>query len=235
MRERLKPNWAATLCSNPTVPKTGRAPIRLMTTKITFSSTEQNANLSRHMALLCLFSAVALSACGGGDDSSGATALAATPTVSAAAPTAAVPSPAPATGSPSPAPATAPIVAPTSAVGSLLPPINPAVIPAALPAFTTARRASAGGDPPAASDIGAFRTSCTVSHMNFDDPLVYPGQVGASHLHVFWGNSDTNANSTAASIASSGGSTCAGGILNRPAYWAPAMGGTATNTPIAPS
>src|SRR5688572_5390432 len=28
------------------------------------------------------------------------------------------------------------------------------------------------------NDIGAFRTDCEFSHMNYDDPLVYPGQSG---------------------------------------------------------
>ena len=34
---------------------------------------------------------------------------------------------------------------------------------------------------PAASDgTGSFRTECAYSHMNNDDPLVFPGQVGAA-------------------------------------------------------
>ena len=59
--------------------------------------------------------------------------------------------------------------------------------------------------------------------MAFDDPIVYPGQVGKSHLHVFFGNTGANANSTAASIAGSGNSTCDGGTVNRSAYWVPAL------------
>jgi hypothetical protein len=37
------------------------------------------------------------------------------------------------------------------------------------------------------------RTACQFSHMAFDDPIVYPGQPGKSHLHVFFGNTGTNA------------------------------------------
>ncbi|MFT3812137.1 MAG: DUF1996 domain-containing protein [Acidovorax sp.] len=70
--------------------------------------------------------------------------------------------------------------------------------------------------------------------MAFDDPILYPGQPGVSHLHVFFGNTDTNANSTASSIASSGNSTCFGGILNRTAYWVPAMIDTKDGRPLQP-
>ncbi len=85
------------------------------------------------------------------------------------------------------------------------------------------------------SDIGAFREPCDFSHMSFDDPIVYPGQPGLAHLHTFFGNTGTNAYSTAASLAGSGNSTCAGGTLNRTAYWVPALIDTRTGTPIKPS
>jgi hypothetical protein len=74
-----------------------------------------------------------------------------------------------------------------------------------------------------ASDIGAFRIVCDVSHFSFDDPIVHPGQPGKAHLHMFFGNAGVNANSTAQSIATTGGSTCNGGTLNRSAYWVPAL------------
>jgi hypothetical protein len=72
-------------------------------------------------------------------------------------------------------------------------------------------------------EIGAFRTSCQYSHMNFDDPIVYPGQPGKAHLHTFFGNTGANASSTAESLRSSGNSTCRGGIANRTAYWVPSV------------
>jgi Domain of unknown function (DUF1996) len=84
------------------------------------------------------------------------------------------------------------------------------------------------------SDIGAFRTICQYSHMAFDDPIVYPGRPGASHLHAFFGNTGTNAASTAQSIMDSGNSTCDGGTANRSAYWVPAMIDTATGKPVVP-
>lgn len=87
----------------------------------------------------------------------------------------------------------------------------------------------------ATDGVGAFRTICAYSHMAFDDPIVFPGQPGMSHLHAFFGNTGTNAYSTAESLATTGNSTCAGGIANRSAYWVPAMIDTATNKPIVPS
>jgi hypothetical protein len=70
--------------------------------------------------------------------------------------------------------------------------------------------------------------------MNTDDPIVAPMRLGASHLHVFWGNTSTDATSTQASIASTGNSTCRGGTANRTAYWAPALIDTGTGAPLAP-
>jgi hypothetical protein len=72
-------------------------------------------------------------------------------------------------------------------------------------------------------DVGAFRFQCKPSHNLYDDPIVYPGQPGASHLHTFFGNTLTNANSTYASLRSSGDGTCAGGPINRSAYWFPSL------------
>jgi hypothetical protein len=78
--------------------------------------------------------------------------------------------------------------------------------------------------PPSYTDgSGSFRTTCSLSKYAFDDPIVYPGQRGASHLHVFFGNTAVDATSTPQSIAGSGNSTCRGGTLNRTAYWAPAL------------
>ena len=59
--------------------------------------------------------------------------------------------------------------------------------------------------------------------MLFDDPIVYPGRPGAAHLHVFFGNTGIDANSTVSSLMNSGNSTCRGGTLNRSSYWFPAM------------
>jgi Domain of unknown function (DUF1996) len=71
--------------------------------------------------------------------------------------------------------------------------------------------------------------------MNFDDPIVFPGRPGASHLHVFFGNTGINYASTQASIETSGNSTCAGGIANRSGYWVPAIIDTRDGRPLVPT
>lgn len=82
---------------------------------------------------------------------------------------------------------------------------------------------------------GAFRISCNYSHGNFDDPIVWPGLVGASHHHTYFGNTSINAYSTSAGILKEGNSTCSGGILNRSGYWMPSLINTATGAPQKPS
>lgn len=81
-----------------------------------------------------------------------------------------------------------------------------------------------GAKPPSAIPdvVGAFRFICNAGQLSFDDPIVYPGQPGKSHLHQFFGNTGADAASTYASLRSSGDSTC-GNRLNRSAYWMPAM------------
>lgn len=70
---------------------------------------------------------------------------------------------------------------------------------------------------------GAFRTHCLESHQAFDDPLVAPGQPGAAHHHVFFGNPTVDAYTSAASLKTATETTCDGGTLNRSAYWVPAL------------
>ena len=81
---------------------------------------------------------------------------------------------------------------------------------------------------------GDARTSCKFAQMRFDDPIVFPGQPGRSHLHAFFGNTGVNAYSTSKTLVESGNSTCFGGIGNRSSYWVPAMIDTRTGTPIKP-
>lgn len=71
-------------------------------------------------------------------------------------------------------------------------------------------------------DVGAFRFLCTPSHNAYDDPIVFPGQPGKSHLHTFFGNTLANGNSTYQSLRTTGDSTC-NNMLNRSAYWVPAL------------
>lgn len=80
-------------------------------------------------------------------------------------------------------------------------------------------------------DKGAFRFICGAGQLNYDDPVVDPGQPGKSHLHQWYGNTAANGMSTYASLRAFGGSTCNivngalpnGVAVNRSAYWMPGM------------
>jgi hypothetical protein len=106
-------------------------------------------------------------------------------------------------------------------------------IPPGNPGFSDLRIKETDEQPAASGDgIGAFRISCEYSHMLFDDPIVFPGQPGESHLHMFFGNKDVNANSNTESIANTGDSSCPGGIMNRSGYWVAPLIDTRDGTPL---
>ncbi len=75
--------------------------------------------------------------------------------------------------------------------------------------------------------VGAFRFICGAGQLSYDDPILFPGQPGKSHLHQYYGNVTANAHSTYASLRAAGDSTCnwtgQGVAANRSAYWMPAM------------
>jgi hypothetical protein len=50
-------------------------------------------------------------------------------------------------------------------------------------------------DTPDESDA-EWQILCTIDHQRADDPIVHPGQPGASHMHSFYGNTSTKASST---------------------------------------
>ena len=69
--------------------------------------------------------------------------------------------------------------------------------------------------------VGQFVVECPYSHALSDDPIVYPGDSGASHLHAFFGNVTTDADSTLKSLLDKG-TTCEQ-ALDTASYWAPAL------------
>jgi hypothetical protein len=78
--------------------------------------------------------------------------------------------------------------------------------------------------PSAAPDIvGAFRMAGNVARYSYDDPMVYPGQQGVSHLHEFVGNTAVDYTTTFNSLRTTGNGTTQGGPVNRSGYWAPAL------------
>ncbi|MCC2616534.1 DUF1996 domain-containing protein [Aestuariibacter halophilus] len=79
-------------------------------------------------------------------------------------------------------------------------------------------------DPVAANSWrGILRINCDFAHASYDDPIVFPGQDGAAHLHRFYGNTLTDENSTTTSLFTDGESSCQGNTLNRSAYWVPTL------------
>jgi Domain of unknown function (DUF1996)/Bacterial TSP3 repeat len=78
-------------------------------------------------------------------------------------------------------------------------------------------------------DSGLFYADCNYSHTSHDDPIVFPGQPGASHEHEFIGAQGLNAFSTNDSIRNEA-NTCIRAAnesqqrdADKSAYWAPAL------------
>jgi hypothetical protein len=77
-----------------------------------------------------------------------------------------------------------------------------------------------GAPQASAAAAGLWKIDCGYSHSLPDDPILFPGRAGASHLHDFFGNVGTRANSTYRSLDGVT-STCARN--DRAAYWVPAL------------
>ena len=70
--------------------------------------------------------------------------------------------------------------------------------------------------------VPEFHATCLISHHGNDDPIVFPGKPGASHNHTFFGNTTTNASSTAASLAGATTTSC-NPREDKSAYWIPTL------------
>ncbi|MFL6662370.1 MAG: DUF1996 domain-containing protein, partial [Rhizobacter sp.] len=183
---------------------------------------------------LALIAAAAIAACGGGkqeNPTAVADAQVGTPAAANKTPTApaAAPASAPANTAGTPTDSGATVASAPGAVDFIR-----SMIPARA-AGVSQEQITVTGQFGVPSDIGAFRISCDFSHMANDDPIVFPNQPGRSHLHTFFGNTGTDAFSTADSIATTGNSTCRGGTANRSAYWVPSMIDTKTGAPVRPA
>jgi hypothetical protein len=69
--------------------------------------------------------------------------------------------------------------------------------------------------------VSEFVAECAFSHRNSDDPIVFPGEPGASHSHDFFGARSTNARTTHRSLRRSR-TTCRP-RADRSAYWVPTV------------
>ncbi|MFD5103590.1 DUF1996 domain-containing protein [Streptomyces albidochromogenes] len=74
---------------------------------------------------------------------------------------------------------------------------------------------------PPARYFHEFQANCSAGHTAPDDPIVYPGQRGASHDHTFMGNTTTSATSVTASLY--GGATTCKAPGDASAYWMPSL------------
>lgn len=88
---------------------------------------------------------------------------------------------------------------------------------------TAQRSAMDTSSPTVEESAHGTRLYCPISHFSYDDPIVFPNEPGSSHLHMYWGNTGANAASSTQSLASSGNSTCEGGLNNKSSYWMPAL------------
>ena len=64
-----------------------------------------------------------------------------------------------------------------------------------------------------------FRATCGSSHRRQDDPIVFQNQPGVSHMHEFFGNRTTNAQSTLTSLRA--GTTNCDPVSDKSAYSVP--------------
>ena len=149
------------------------------------------------------------------------------------------PSPTPiATSTPTPAPTATsiPTVEPTATpqptatsvpteVPTAAPTPTPDTTATATPASTPTPAPSPSASPtgtPQASTSGGWIVRCDYSHSLPDDPVVFPGEPGASHLHDFLANTTTDAFSTYESMIG-GATTCAATLGDTGGYWVPAL------------
>lgn len=79
-------------------------------------------------------------------------------------------------------------------------------------------RVAEGGS---AAANGFFSSVCKFSHRLADDPIVAPGQPGASHMHDFFGSRVTDAFATVDSMRA--GTTTCGRALETAGYWTPSL------------
>jgi hypothetical protein len=86
-------------------------------------------------------------------------------------------------------------------------------------AFFATKPAKITGNP---VTVPEFNAQCTTSHRGQNDPIVFPGQTGASHDHTFWGNDSTKASTTLTSLLKNTKSSCkpAG---DHSSYWVPSL------------
>ena len=131
----------------------------------------------------------------------------------------------PSTSSSSSAPApttssTAPVSSSTQTQASV-PPTTSAPTSSA----TSATSSPTSGSVVFSDHVAQWNVLCTADHYAMDDPIVFPGQPGMSHMHTFYGNTSTDAYSTVSSLSAASPSSCGRGMgtSDLSAYWVPSL------------
>jgi hypothetical protein len=88
--------------------------------------------------------------------------------------------------------------------------------------------------PAGVAGVPEFRADCTYSHRLADDPIVFPGLAGASHMHSFFGNKAVDAATTAGDLTELTATTCKP-TLDHSSYWVPTLYDAATRKPVEPT
>jgi hypothetical protein len=124
--------------------------------------------------------------------------------------------------------------APASSATTRKPPVGGwvPVDAAAWKAQSDAYRALAADPVPAGvGNLAEFRADCQYSHSLADDPIVFPGLPGASHMHSFVGNKAVTANTAAEDLTRFTATTCKP-VQDHSAYWVPTLYDAATGRPV---
>jgi hypothetical protein len=105
------------------------------------------------------------------------------------------------------------------------------VDPAAWKAQVAKYKATKADPPGNAGNLPEFRADCRYSHRKPDDPIVFPGLPGASHMHSFVGNKAVDANTVAGDLMKFTATTCKP-VVDHSAYWVPTLYEAATRKPV---
>jgi hypothetical protein len=105
------------------------------------------------------------------------------------------------------------------------PPIRTTLALAAATVALTGALVVADRGQPAAAFVGPqFKVMCAATGMAPDDPIVFPGQPGKSHMHTFFSARSVNAGTTTASLLGLPESACGSNFgIDRSAYWVPTL------------
>jgi hypothetical protein len=85
--------------------------------------------------------------------------------------------------------------------------------------------------PAGVGNLPEFRADCQYSHSAADDPIVFPGLPGASHMHSVVGNKATGAGTQVGDLQKFTATTCKP-VQDHSAYWVPTLFDAATGKPV---